>query len=166
MEYGGNSHNPFNNNGDLSLSIADDSLDYFVLIVQSEKYKRILGTFTIFRTVMNNEDGSYDRSEAVVTHKFEKVPNKDTMYRALGLYADAIWMYIQHIKSLGEETPFPTSIKFTGKSLIEKRLFKSSDYDHHLYVELYANRGRDRSENPMAMYWRREENGGYKFQLY
>jgi hypothetical protein len=164
MEY--ESGVPFKSDGDLTLSVADDSLDYFVMTVQSEKYKKILGTFTIFRTVENDGEGNYVRSDAVITHKFEKVPNKETMYRALGLYADAIWIYLSHIKNLGEEVPYPTTIYFEGKSPIEKRLFKSGDYDHHLYVELYAKHGRDRNENPLANYWRNGDNGHWMFKFH
>lgn len=157
MEY--HNGNPFVNNGDLTLSVADDSTDYYVMTVSSEKFKRILGTYTITTSQKETENGYYVEIDAMVEHKFEKVPNKEVMMMALGLYPNAILNYMFHVKYAGDEVPLPKRIIIQPKSPIEKRVFAGNDFDQHLYRELYANLGRN-SENPMSGYYNRHINGG------
>lgn len=146
--------NPFYNTGDLTLSVADDSPDFYVFTVSSYKYRKILGTITITTTLTNDDQDNKVKSEAYVDYKFQKVPNRETMLMALGTIPQAI---LDYISSITDPEGYPGLIRFEPKTPVEGRYFSSRDFDSVLYHILFSNfnYNRDSQEyNPMSNYYR------------
>lgn len=132
LEWYGDHNNPFKTD-DLILSVADDSPDYFVMVVNSIKLNRVLGTFTVTLQDKMETDELHNRiieKEAVMNHKFTKIPNKEIMLQALGKIPEALATYMNTF-----DTPesAPRSVRFEPNSPVEKRLFAGREFEDLLW---------------------------------
>lgn len=136
-------HGPFSNNGDLVLSVVNDSLDLFSFTVESVKYKTVIGTIEITKNTGKNAYGS-EVQQAIVKSDFFKVKNKDMMLRAKGLVMDAIIFYMSQIQNKEDQ---PNEIKIMPRNPVDKRIYKSREFADWMYantrkssdVRLYQN---------------------------
>lgn len=136
-EWYGEDRNPFKTD-DLILSVADDSKDYFVMVVNSIKFNRIIGTFTITLTSKPFVDGETvkEKKDALMIHKFEKVPNKEVMLQALGKIPEALSIYMETFESVYDA---PDYISFEPNTPVEARFFGSRDFEQLIWNHLRSS---------------------------
>jgi hypothetical protein len=152
---------------DLYLSVADDSPDFFVFTVDYIKGNRIIGTFTV--TTEEKPDTRYNPEAnrvikiAKIKHEFYKVPNKQIMMQAYGLFPEVLTTYMGSFENPEDK---PSEIYIVPNTAVEARTFRGSDFDALMY-NIKHGYGGDADTDPLYGYYRNSTpEGGVKFQKY
>jgi hypothetical protein len=152
---------------DLYLSVADDSPDFFVFTVDYVKGNRIIGTFTV--TTEEQPDTRYNPEAnkiikvAKIKHEFFKVPNKQIMLQAYGLFPEVIKTYMGSFENPEDR---PNEIHIVPNTPVEARTFRGSDFDALMYSIPHGHNG-EAGKDPLHGFYRSSTpEGGVMFKLY